>query len=425
MRPLHLFEGIGVELEHMLVDAQTLSVRPLADRLLEAAAGEPVADLERGAVAWSNELVLHVVEFKTNGPAASLAGLAAQFAAEVRHANALLAPMGARLMPTAMHPWMDPLRETRLWPHEYSPYYEAFDRIFSCRGHGWSNLQSLHINLPFHGDEEFARLHAAIRLLLPVMPALAASSPVVEGRLTGLLDSRLEAYRTNALRVPSITGHVVPEPVFSRGDYQREILDRIYGDLAPLDEDGLLRHEWVNARGAIARFERDTIEIRVLDVQECPRADLAVTDAVAAALRALTEERWSDLSAQRAWPSAPLAETLLRVIRQADEAPLTDPAYLAMFGLDTAAPITAGELWRHLIESTADLTLGCEGREETLGVILDQGPLARRIRRALGDPLTPPRLRAVYGGLCDCLAEGALFDSVRAARAVDFAQERG
>jgi hypothetical protein len=32
----------------------------------------------------------------------------------------------------------------------------------------------------------------------------------------------------------------------------------------------VLRHEWVNARGAIARFDRSAIEIRVLDVAECP-----------------------------------------------------------------------------------------------------------------------------------------------------------
>ena len=36
------------------------------------------------------------------------------------------------------------------------------------------------LNLPFSSDEEFGRLHAAIRLLLPLLPALAASSPLVE-----------------------------------------------------------------------------------------------------------------------------------------------------------------------------------------------------------------------------------------------------
>ena len=47
-------------------------------------------------------------------------------------------------------------------------------------------------------------------------------------------------------------------------------------DIAPLDPDGTLQHEWLNSRGAIARFDRNAIEIRVLDIQECPVADLAI-----------------------------------------------------------------------------------------------------------------------------------------------------
>lgn len=83
---------------------------------------------------WSNELVLHVIELKTNGPARSLSGLAEKFQENVEEINRRLAGFGARLMPSAMHPWMDPHQETRLWSHEYSPVYEAYNRIFGCQG---------------------------------------------------------------------------------------------------------------------------------------------------------------------------------------------------------------------------------------------------------------------------------------------------
>ena len=139
-------------------------------------------EVECGALRWSNELVLHVLELKTNGPASVLGGLADEFTRQVRQINQLLEGFGGMLMPGAMHPWMDPDLETRLWPHGDRSIYAAYDRIFGCRGHGWSNLQSTHLNLPFQGDEEFGRLHAAIRLLLPLLPALAASSPVIGGR---------------------------------------------------------------------------------------------------------------------------------------------------------------------------------------------------------------------------------------------------
>jgi len=146
------------------VDRDTLAVKPIADELLKAAAGSLVGEIEQGELSWSNELVLHVVELKTNGPAPALEPLPRLFGEHVRRIDALLEPLGARLMPTGMHPWLDPGRETRLWPHEYNVVYEAFDRIFGCRGHGWSNLQSVHLNLPFCGDEEFGRLYAAALL---------------------------------------------------------------------------------------------------------------------------------------------------------------------------------------------------------------------------------------------------------------------
>src|SRR5690606_19527526 len=88
-RPLGLFEAIGIELEYMIVDAGTLDVLPICDRLLAAeamradsaaaassastassaagaagpavgAAGKVVSDVERGPISWSNELALHV-----------------------------------------------------------------------------------------------------------------------------------------------------------------------------------------------------------------------------------------------------------------------------------------------------------------------------------------------------------------------------
>ncbi|MFN0053698.1 MAG: glutamate-cysteine ligase family protein, partial [Planctomycetales bacterium] len=211
--PLHLFSRFGVELEYMIVDGRSLDVAPRASELFQAAAGTITGELERGPITWSNELVAHVVELKVSEPAASFAGLPQAFQEEVRQINRCLAPLGCRLLPGGMHPWMDPGRETRLWPHEYNEVYESFDRIFGCQGHGWSNLQSVHLNLPFASDEEFGRLHAAVRLVLPILPALTASSPIMEGRLTGWLDNRLEAYRTNSRKIPAIAGRVIPEPV--------------------------------------------------------------------------------------------------------------------------------------------------------------------------------------------------------------------
>jgi gamma-glutamyl:cysteine ligase YbdK (ATP-grasp superfamily) len=403
---LGLFEGYGIELEYMLVDAESLAVLPVADQVLRAVAGVTIGEVEVGKLCWSNELVLHVIELKTNGPTASLSGLAPVFHEHLQRINSLLEPLGGRLMPGAMHPWMDPLRETFLWPHDDGPIYEAYNRIFGCLGHGWANLQSVHLNLPFNGDEEFARLHAAVRLLLPILPALAASSPVMDGKVTGLLDNRLAVYRFNQQRIPSVTGRVIPEPVFTRATYEAQILQSLYRDIAPHDPEGILQEEWLNSRGAIARFERGTIEIRLLDVQECPAADLAIVAFIVAVLKALTEERWCTLAEQQAWAITPLETILLAAIRDGEAAQIDDRRYLAAFGFP-GERATAGELWRSL---ASRLLSGNEEFQEPLETILQRGPLARRLLHALCRAPSPERLRDVYRELCRCLAEGRLFD---------------
>ncbi len=405
-----IFPGVGIELEYMIVDARTGDVRPIADEVLRAEAREITSDVCFDDICWSNELVLHVIELKTNGPATVLEGLTTAFQQHVHRINGLLAPLNARLMPTGMHPWMDPHRESRLWPHDYSPVYEAFDRIFGCSGHGWSNLQSMHLNLPFTGDEAFGRLHAAIRLVLPILPALAASSPIMDGRVTGLADNRLEVYRTNCAKIPSLTGRVIPEPVFGTAEYRSRILERCYRDLAPYDPEEVLRDEFVNARGAIARFVRDTIEIRLIDVQECPAADLAVASVVVRLVEALVREQWSPREVQQAFDIPPLERILLNTIRDGRTAVVRDEPYLRALGFAGKA-CTAGELWTDLAGRLASALPGERQLRTALAHILDRGPLSERIGRAVGPSPSRDLLREIYGQLSGCLADGRLFDA--------------
>jgi len=421
---IHLFEAFGVELEYMVVDRATLAVRPIVDSLLQEAAGLPGAvveaegdplfpnQVELGDAAWSNELTLHVVELKTTTPARQLDGLAATFARHVDRINAMLEPRGCMLLPGGMHPTMDPFREMKLWPHDYGPVYSTYNRIFDCRGHGWANLQAVHLNLPFtgadHPDDEFGRLHAAIRVLLPLLPALSASTPIMDGRLTGVLDNRLEVYRTNSRVIPAAAGLVIPEPVFTRADYERVVFGEIYRQYAPHDPDGVLRHEWANSRGAIARFMRDTIEIRVLDVQECPKADLAICGGITAVLRALVAGQFASLEELRGWQVHPLHEILLTVIRDGERARISDDAYLSMLGW-RAGPCTAGELWAHLLEAAGAGDRSNAWWRPAMDLILSRGPLARRITAALGENPDGARIQAVYRQLAECVKANQQF----------------
>ena len=96
---LGLFEAFGIELEYMIVDRETLSVKPVADRLMDAVSpGDVEAEVEFGPIAWSNELVLHVIELKTNGPSPRLTGLAQHFQQNVRRVDKELEAFGARVI---------------------------------------------------------------------------------------------------------------------------------------------------------------------------------------------------------------------------------------------------------------------------------------------------------------------------------------
>lgn len=408
--PLHLFEGYGVELEYMLVEQATLDVFAAADRLIEAECGRIESEIQVDGIGWSNELVLHVLELKTPLPVSTLHGLASEFQSQVRRLNGHLTGMNAALMPSAMHPWMDPDREMQLWPHEFSDVYDSFNRIFDCRGHGWANLQSVHLNLPFCGDDEFGRLHAAVRLVLPLLPALAASSPIMNGRITGLLDNRLEVYRKNSSRVPSVCGRVIPEQAFTEADYHRLIFEPMFQEIAPLDPEGVLQDEFLNSRGAIARFGRGSIEIRVIDIQECPAADLAVLQATVAVLRSLVAEKWSDTATQRNVSVERLHSLLLATIQSGEQAFISDADYLKLFGVTTGS-CTVVELWRHLVDVAPPETDAMTA--DALDMILRHGPLGRRILgrlQGVADSDFAPAMRAVYRNLMDCLAHGVSFE---------------
>ena len=234
-----IFSVLGIEIEYMLVDSDSLNVQPKSDQLLKTLAGHQTNEVELGDIAISNELVMHVLELKNNGPRPPTDPIAKQFQQAILDIQPMLQEHHLQLLPTGAHPWMNPLTETIRWPHGNKSIYQQYDTIFNCQGHGWSNLQSMHINLPFANDEEFAQLHSLVRILLPLLPALAASTPIIDKKLTGFQDTRLVFYEKNQQKIPSISGDIIPEFVTSESQYRDEILAPMYRDISPFDPKGL------------------------------------------------------------------------------------------------------------------------------------------------------------------------------------------
>ncbi len=408
-KTIGLFEGFGVELEYMIVDKNTLRAKPIADELIKEVTGKYTSDYDEENIAWSNELVLHVIELKTNGPVNSLKNLDKEFYSHIKRINKILEKHNAILLPSGAHPFFDPDKETKLWPHENNPVYELYDKIFDCRGHGWSNLQSTHLNLAFADDEEFGKLHSAIRLIIPILPAIAASTPILNGKSTGYLDSRLEVYRKNQIKIPSITGKVIPEQVFTIENYKKNILKKIYKDISPYDKEGILQFEWLNSRGAIPRFDRNTIEIRVIDIQESPKADIAVIGLFILAVKELIEQKYISYKEQQSFSEELLSDIFLKTIQFAENTIIENIDYLKVFGVKN--PMKAQELWQHiysnLITKNSFITIDELKSVET---ILNKGTLATRIQKVFGKNPKDSEIVSVYEQLSQSLTKNEMFD---------------
>lgn len=399
-----IYSVIGIEIEYMLVDSQTLNVQAKSDLILEALAGKLVNEIALGDIAVSNEFVMHVLELKTNGPAKLEAPLALRFQTALEQIGAVLKERGLQLLPGGAHPWMDPTQETKRWPHGNHEIYKQYDSIFDCKGHGWSNLQSMHLNLPFANDEEFKQLHSAIRLILPLLPALSASSPFLNGAPTGMQDSRLSFYGKNQQRIPSITGEVIPDFISTEKEYRQRILEPMYQDIRPYDSQGILQYEWLNSRAAIPKFEYKAIEIRILDTQEYIDGDIAIARAIFAILK-----KWHQHSEY--YLSKPMSTLELKNLydkTRVDGLAVTIDSAELKRQWQLQKPVnTCHDVWCALIETVAaDLD---PASQRALDLILSKGNLSQRLVKACDNDFSHSSLKRVYRQLGDCLLTNEAF----------------
>ena len=203
-----------------------------------------------------------------------------------------------------------------------------------------------------------------------------------------------------------MTGRVIPEQVFSKADYHRLIFEPINKAIKPHDTEKILDHHFLNSRGAIARFDRNAIEIRVIDIQECPKADLAVAVLIIEVLKLLVSEELVSLEDQKDWNEEELFPIFERTVQEAEQGSICNERYLDLFDLKNDRT-TAGQLWRHLYEKVRS-SISSE-YQEALDLILEQGSLSSRILKALGTDFKEPDILRVYTELSDCLAENRLF----------------
>ena len=348
--------------------------------------------MELPSFTFGKEMQLHVMELKANRPFKSPSEFEETMQNAVETLNCIVHKHGAQLLGTGMHPLLK-LKDTGIWQHHHKHIYKEYGKIFNLNQHGWLNIQSFHLNLPYQKEPDAIQIHNQLTNLCAYLPAIAASSPIYEAKNGPNLDNRLQFYKVNQKEVSSITGKVVPQYTYSLGQYKHDVIGRYSRDLeAAGANDMLLDREWVNSRGIIFRFDRCALEVRVMDEQECVKSDVALSCFVRAAIRGLIA------SDAKLLPHELLVRDFNNIVKD---------------GLNAKVMHPAGKTARQVCQSFFDLALEHADADEKryLWLIkkrIEEGSLSNLIRekvqRRADKTDFPEAIVSVYSTLIKCLS---------------------
>jgi len=203
---------IGTEHEYS-INGGWFQPLPVSDRIILSVCGRVESEILFGDVKLGKELQKTVLEFVPRVPAEDLPTLETHLFRGIRKFCHIFRDQ-YRLLGLGMHPTLT-LDQTAVWNHDEGEYYAVYDRLFDIRQHGWLNIQAFQINLSYANDRELIGMYNKVRSLLPYLIAFTASSPVVEGKLTGSADNRLLYYRMNQEESPGICNRIIPEKIRS------------------------------------------------------------------------------------------------------------------------------------------------------------------------------------------------------------------
>jgi carboxylate-amine ligase len=259
---------VGIEEEFAVCDADTLAMVPRYEELRDAAALDPVL-----AQSVAGELISSEIEIRS--------GRGADFAAAVeaqrdhrRRLFALATERGIGLGSTGTHAFSD-YREQRIIDTEHYHRVEAGLKYVAWR----NNTFSLHVHVGVRGCDRAVQVCDRMRPVLPLLLAISASSPFLDGRDSGLHSARTQSFTKSFPRcgVPDAFGSWA-----SYGDY--------ISFLAQTNSIVEYTQVWWSIR---PHFAFGTVEVRICDAQ--PTA--AESEGLAALIVACVAQAARDIDA--------------------------------------------------------------------------------------------------------------------------------
>jgi glutamate---cysteine ligase / carboxylate-amine ligase len=196
------FEGsadftVGIEEEFALVDPQTLLLVPRFELLRDAAASDPVL-----ATAIAGELISSEIEIRS-GAGSDVDDARARQADARRRLFALARDHGVALGATGTHPLSD-YREQHIIDTDHYRRVEEGLKYVAWR----NNTFSVHVHVGVQGADRAVRVCDRLRPVLPLLLAVSANSPYIDGRDSGLHSGRSQTFTKSFPRcgIPDVFG---------------------------------------------------------------------------------------------------------------------------------------------------------------------------------------------------------------------------
>ena len=258
---------VGVEEEFSILDPRTLELIPRYEEMCAAAED---ADPELRA-AITGELISSEIEI-ISGAGADLADALARQRAHRPRLFALAAAQGVSLGATGTHPWAD-YREQAIIDTEHYRRVEEGLKYVAWR----NNTFSLHVHVGLRDIDRAVRVCDRLRPALPLLLAISANSPFLDGRNTGLHSARTQSFTKSFPRCG------VPDAFAGWRGY-REYIEFLVRT-SSIVEFTLI---WWSVR---PHFSFGTVELRICDVQ----ATAQESDALAALMVACVAQAARDV----------------------------------------------------------------------------------------------------------------------------------
>jgi glutamate---cysteine ligase / carboxylate-amine ligase len=233
---------VGVEEEFSILDDDTLDLVPRFEELRDAAQRD---ELLRDSI--TGELISSEIEI-ISGVGEDLHDALARQRERRRRLFALAAARGAALGATGTHPWAD----YREQPIIDTDHYRRVER--DLKYVAWrNNTFSLHVHVGMRDVDRAVRVCDRLRPVLPLLLAISANSPFLDGRDSGLHSARTQSFTKSFPRCG------VPDPFGGWGAY-REYIEFLCNTNSIIE----FTQVWWSVR---PHFSFGTVELRICDAQ--------------------------------------------------------------------------------------------------------------------------------------------------------------